>query len=161
VAISTKTKHQMKIRWKTRVSFYSYKYATGPLIDIIVSFFQGFFVLFDKITENEAPPLSKEEALQEYRNRTNLSVNNLPVEFQSLLPLAIKWGIGDDAIREDVTKAATEIEIHQLISALDGKLGAIDRWIDSFPEDSISDEAAAFMYMSQAIEELGLDVKYE
>ena len=45
--------------------------------------------------------------------------------------------------------------------ALTGKLGAIDRWIDSFPEGTMSDEAAAFMYLGEAIEELGLDIEYE
>ena len=151
----------MKIGWKSRISFYAYKYVTRPLLNIIVNLFQCFFVLLDKVTGNEVPPISDEEALQEYRNRINLSVKNVPSEFQALLPMAIKWGIGDDAIRGDVAEAATDIEKLELASALTGKLGAIDRWIDSFPEGSMSDEAAAFMYMTEAVEELGLDVEYE
>ena len=151
----------MKDGWKTRISFYTNKYVTEPLLDIIVNLFQGFFILLDKVTGNEIPPINDEEDLREYRNRTNLLANNVPIEFQALLPLAIKWGISDDAIREDVTEAATEIEKLELTSALSGKLGAIDRWIDSFPEGLMSDEAAAFMFMIEAVEELGLDVEYE
>ncbi|MES9941669.1 MAG: hypothetical protein ABW104_01655 [Candidatus Thiodiazotropha sp. 6PLUC2] len=151
----------MKVGWKTRIYFYTYKYVTGPLLDNIVNLFQGFFILLDKATGNEVPPISDTEALREYRNRTNLLVNNVPTEFQALLPLAIKWGIGDDAIRGEVTEAATEIEKLELASSLSGKLGAIDKWIDSFPEDLMSDEAAAFMFMIEAVEELGLDIEYE
>ncbi|MET0121271.1 MAG: hypothetical protein ABW124_09530 [Candidatus Thiodiazotropha sp. 6PLUC9] len=151
----------MKVGWKTRIYFYTYKYVTGPLLDNIVNLFQGFFILLDKATGNEIPPISDTEALREYRNRTNLLVNNVPTEFQALLPLAIKWGIGDDAIRGEVTEAATEIEKLELASSLSGKLGAIDKWIDSFPEDLMSDEAAAFMFMIEAVEELGLDIEYE
>ncbi|MET0043224.1 MAG: hypothetical protein ABW100_06855 [Candidatus Thiodiazotropha sp. 6PLUC3] len=151
----------MKVGWKTRIYFYTYNYVTGPLLDNIVNLFQGFFILLDKATGNEVPPISDTEALREYRNRTNLLVNNVPTEFQALLPLAIKWGIGDDEIRGEVTEAATEIEKLELASSLSGKLGAIDKWIDSFPEDLMSDEAAAFMFMIEAVEELGLDIEYE
>ncbi|MES9969858.1 MAG: hypothetical protein ABW092_07460 [Candidatus Thiodiazotropha sp.] len=151
----------MIVGWKTRISFYTHKYVTGPLLDIIVNLFQGFFILLDKASGNEVPPISDEEALREYRNRTNLLANNVPIELQALLPLAIKWGISDDAIRGDVTEAATETEKLELTSALSGKLGTIDRWLDSFPEGFMSDEAAAFMFMIEAVEELGLDVEYE
>jgi hypothetical protein len=161
ITVSSRDKHHMKVGWKARISFYAYKYVTGPLLNIIVALFHGFFILLDKVTGNEVPPVRDEEALQEYRNQTNISLNNVPIEFQTLLPLAIKWGIGDDAIRGDVTEAATEFEKHELASALTGKLGAIDKWIDSFPEGSMSNEAATFMYMIEAVEELGLDIEYE
>ena len=85
----------------------------------------------------------------------------MPGEFRDLVPLAIKWGIGDDAIRGDVTEAATEADKLELVSALTGKLGAIDRWVDSFPEGAMTDEAAAFMYMGEAVDELGLDIEYD
>ena len=144
-----------------RVSLLIDRYVTAPLLKGFVNLFQLLFVLFDKITGNEIPSISDEEALQEYRSRTMLSIKNVPNEFKELLPLATKWGIGDDAIRGDVTDAATEADKLELVSALTGKLGAIDRWIDSFPEGRMSDEAAAFMYMGEAIDELGLDIEYE
>lgn len=138
-----------------------YRFVTAPLLKGIVNLFQFFFVWLDKITGNEIPSVSDEDALQEYRHRTKLSKKNVPIEFRELLPLAIKWGIGDDAIRGDVTDAATEPEKRALAEALAGKLGAIDKWIDSFPEGKMSEEAAAFMYMGEAVDELGIDIEYE
>ena len=138
-----------------------YKYVTGPLTDSIVSLFHHLFVWLDKVTGNERRGMSDEEALKQYREQMNLEPANVPVEIRSLLPLAMTWGIGDDAIRSDVVEAATEADKHSLASALNGKLGAIDRWIKSFPEVSMSREAEAFMYLCEAVEELGLDVDYE
>ena len=60
-----------------------------------------------------------------------------------------------------MTDAASESDELELVSALTGKLGAIDRWVDNFPEGSMTDEAAAFMYMGEAVEEPGLDIEYE
>ena len=136
-----------------------YKYVTGPLLNGIVQIFQFFFVWLDKITGNEIPPISDEEALQEYRNGMTLSIDNVADEFKGLFPLAIKWGIGDDAIRGDVTDSATESDIQELVAALTGKLDSIDRWIDSYPEGTMTDEAAAFMYMGEAIEEMELNIE--
>ena len=121
--------------------------------------FQFFFVCLDKVTGNEIPPISDEEALQEYRNDMTLSIDNVPDEFKGLLPLAIKWGIGDDAIRGDVTDSATESDIQELVAALTGRLDSINRWIDSYPEGTMTDEAAAFMYMGEAIEEMELGIE--
>ena len=151
----------MKIDWTTRLSLLFYKYVTGPLSNFIVLLFHNFFVLLDKITGNEHPGTTDEEALQEYRKKMNLEAANVPAEFRGLLPLAVTWGIGDDAIRGDVVEAATEADKRNLELALNGKLGAIDRWITSFPEVSMSREAEAFMYLCEAVEELGLNIDYE
>ena len=136
-----------------------YKYVTGPLLNGIVQIFQFFFVWLDKVTGNEIPPISDEEALQEYRNDMTLSIDNVPDEFKEFFPLAIKWGIGDDAIRGDVTDSATESDIQELVAALTGRLDSINRWIDSYPEGTMTDEAAAFMYMGEAIEEMELGIE--
>ena len=149
----------MKISWKMRLSLLIYKYVTGPLLDGIVQIFQFFFVWLDKVTGNEIPPISDEEALQEYRNGMTLSIDNVPDALKGLFPLAIKWGIGDDAIRGDVTDSATESDIQELVAALTGRLDSIDRWIDSYPEGTMTDEAAAFMYMGEAIEEMELNIE--
>lgn len=150
----------MKINWKIKLSLFIYKYVTGPLTAGIVNLFQCLFVWLDKVTGNEVSPISDEEALQEYRDHTRLTKDDVPDEFKDLIPLAIKWGIGDDAIRGDVVEAATESDKLELESALSGKLAAIDKWIQSFPEDSMTDEAAAFMYLAEAVEELEMDIEY-
>ena len=135
------------------------KYVIAPLLNGIVQIFQFLFVLLDKVTGNEVPAIGDEEALQEWRNDTTLSIDNVPDEFKILFPLAIKWGIGDDAIRGDVTDSATESDKKELVVALTGELDSIDRWIDSYPEGAMTDEAAAFMYMGEAIDEMELDIE--
>lgn len=160
-AIVSKLLVLMKIGWTTRLSLLFYKYVTGPLTDGIVFLFHNLFVWLDKLTGNEVPGMSNEEALEDYRKHMNLEPANVPIEFRGLLPLAVTWGIGDDAIRGDVVDAATEADKRDLVTALNGKLGAIDRWITSFPEVSMSREAEAFMYLCEAVEELGLDIDYE
>ena len=134
------------------------KYVTGPLLNGIVQIFQFLFDCLGKVTGNEIPAISDEDELQEYRDGMNLSIDNVPDELKELFPLAIKWGIGDDAIRGDVTDSATEADILELVVALTGKLDSIDRWIGSYPEGTMTDEAAAFMYMGEAIDEMELDI---
>jgi len=137
------------------------KYVIGPSFKVIIQFFQFFFVCIDKLTGKEISVIIDEEELQEYRNDITLSVENVPDEFKKLLPLATKWGVGDDAIRGDITDSATESDKQELIVALTGKLGSIDRWIDSYPEGSMTEEAAAFMYMGEAIDEMELEIAYD
>ena len=147
----------MKISWKMRLYLSLDKYVLGPLLKVIVSVFQFLFICLDKITGAEIPAMSDEEELQEYGKCTTLSIENVPDELKGLFPLALKWGIGDDAIRGDVTDSATESDKQELVAAVAGRLCSMDRWINSFPEGLMTDEAAAFMYMGEAIEEMELD----
>ena len=149
----------MTISWKMRLYLWVDKYVTRPFLDGTVSVFQFLFVWLDRITGSEIPAVSDEEELQDYRNCTTLSIDNVPDEFKGLFPLAVKWGIGDDAVRSDVTDSATESDKQELVAALAGRLRSIDRWINRFPEGSMTDEAAAFMYMGEAIEEMELDIE--
>lgn len=149
----------VKISWNMRLCLLVDKYVTGPLLGGIVNIFQFLFVWLDKLSGNETPPVSDGEELQEYRNSATLSIDNVPDEFREFFHLALKWGIGDDAIRGEVVDSATETDKQELIAALTGQLCSIDRWIDSFPEGSMTDEAAAFMYLGEAIEEVRLDIE--
>ena len=151
----------MKLPWTTRISLFFYRYITGPLTDGFVNLGQRIFIWLDKITGKEIPPISEEEELLEHRRQTNLKKDNVPEELQHLVSLAAMWGIGDDAIRGDIVAAATDEDKQTLIAAMDGKLVFVDKWLESFAEGSMTDEAAAFMYLAAAIEELGLDVRYE
>lgn len=100
-----------------RLSLLIDNFVMAPLLNAFVGLFQIFFVGLDKIMGNEVSAVSDEEALQEYRDRTVLSEINVPFEFKALLPLAGKWGIGDDSIRGDLTDSASEVEKRQLILA--------------------------------------------
>jgi hypothetical protein len=99
-----------------------------------------------------------ENDLEEYRQSLALDREKVPRELRDLLPLAARWGIGDDAIRSDAARLITERDKTALVSALSGRLGVIDRWLDSFPEGTMSDETAAFMYLTELVDELELEI---
>jgi hypothetical protein len=89
--VSSQDCYLMQISWKLRLSLLVDKYVTGPFLNGIVQILQFFFVWLDKVTGNEIPAISDEEALQEHRNGMTLSIDNVPDEFKGLFPLAINW----------------------------------------------------------------------
>jgi hypothetical protein len=84
-----------------------------------------------------------------------LDPDQVPEALRDLLPLAAKWGIGDDIIRSDLQSKVGMDEQRELQEALKGRSAAITRWLDSFGTDPMSAEAGAFMYMLLGIEEMG------
>ena len=88
-----------------------------------------------------------------------LDPDQVPESLHDLLPLAAKWGIGDDIIRSDLHSKVGEDEKRELQDALKGRSAAISRWLDSFGTDPMSAEAGAFMYMLLGVEELGLRIE--
>jgi len=85
---------------------------------------------------------------------TRLNVNNVPEDLRHLVPLAERWGIGDDVDRiaaVDGATAADRAELERAIAPSDARITA---WLDSFRQQPMTDEAAAFMYMQLALEEM-------
>lgn len=80
----------------------------------------------------------------------------VPDHLRDLLPLARKWGVGDDIIRDDLEEKASEAEKQELQLALRGRTRSITEWLDSFGNALMPEEAAAFMYMLQALDEMHL-----
>lgn len=88
--------------------------------------------------------------------RVRLNPARVPGELRAVVPFAERWGIGDDAIREAALDAATEEEKSEFAAAVNPYNARITKWLDSFPQGSgMSDEAAAFMFMQSALDELG------
>ena len=83
-----------------------------------------------------------------------LDASKVPEDLRSLVPLAARWGIGDDVDRNAKVDRATDAERAELKNAVDPLSTRITAWLDSFPVGSMSDEAAAFMYMQLALEEM-------
>jgi len=67
-----------------------------------------------------------------------LNPANVPPEVAALLPLASRWGIGDDAERSISVRNATRQELSSLVEAVDGvDEEALYGWLsgpDSFAE---------------------------
>ena len=88
---------------------------------------------------------------------SRLDSSKVPSDLVDLVPLAEKWGIGDDLIREDFQSKATVADKQALAKALTGRNTRITQWLDSLPKDApMSEEAAAFMYMQLGLDEMGL-----
>lgn len=91
----------------------------------------------------------------ENRPALRLDSQRVPPHLHDLIPLAETWGIGDDIIRFDFEQKATETARRELVTSLGGRLDAIQEWLDSQPRgQAISEEAAAFMYLLAAYDEV-------
>ena len=78
----------------------------------------------------------------------------VPPDLRHLIPLAQEWGIGDDVERVAKVDAATPAQRAELRRAVGPHQARITQWLDSFGQSEMSQEAAAFMYMQLAIEEM-------
>lgn len=87
-------------------------------------------------------------------SRYELQPENVPQHLRHLVPLAEKWGIGDDVERGEFIERASAGDREALIKAIAPRQDAITSWLDSFGTDPMTDEAAAFMYMQLAVEEM-------
>ncbi len=88
---------------------------------------------------------------------TILNPSAVPENLRPAIPVAQRFGIGDDGYREDALHAASDAEIQELRQTVVRHGAEIDRWLNSLdPDQEMSDEAAAFMYMLVAHEEIGL-----
>lgn len=105
---------------------------------------------------------------REMKAKYNLTIENykppqlnperVPPHLRGLLPIAAKWGICDDIIRDDLQNKTLESERQELAEMLSGRVQAINEWLDSFDSDPMPPEAAAFMYMMLGLDEMGIDV---
>lgn len=106
------------------------------------------------------PPVddANKDELRDYRQSNIVLKSDTPPDLHGLIPLAKKWGIGDDSIRGYATDTITDREKQKISAALHGKMHTINEWLQAIPEGSMSDSAAAFMYLLDAVEEMELAV---
>jgi hypothetical protein len=84
-----------------------------------------------------------------------LDTMRIPVELRPLTALAAEWGIGDDDERAQKVEGSSSEQRQALRAAVLPHDQRITDWLDSFGQGSaMTDEAAAFMYMRLAIEEM-------
>lgn len=94
----------------------------------------------------------------EYRPDMRLDPERVPEALRHLVPHAEKWGIGDDIIRNDLIDKATAAEKRELHDALYEPYEQINSWLSSFGTAPMTDEAVAFMYMQEALDEMGYHI---
>lgn len=78
----------------------------------------------------------------------------VPGELRGLVAFAQEWGIGDDVERGAKVERATSAERARVRAAVAPFQERITTWLNSFGRDPMPDEAAAFMYLQLAIEEM-------
>lgn len=78
----------------------------------------------------------------------------VPEELRGLVAFAQEWGIGDDVERGAKVERATSAERARVRAAVAPFQERITAWLNSFGRDPMPDEAAAFMYLQLAIEEM-------
>jgi hypothetical protein len=94
----------------------------------------------------------------EHYKPPQLNPEIVPHHLRDLLPIAEKWGIEDDIVRDDFQQKAPENEKQELGKLLSGRGQAINKWLDSFGSNPMPPEAAVFMYMMLGLDEMGIHI---
>ncbi len=82
-----------------------------------------------------------------------LDPDEVPRNLHFLIPLAKKWGIGDDVERSEFMDSATLQEVEELEEKVGPKMQEISEWILKYPEDHYSDTTYFFTYLMCAYDE--------
>jgi tetratricopeptide (TPR) repeat protein len=80
--------------------------------------------------------------------------SRVPAALQALAAWASRYGVGDDHCRPYLLKRLTRKQRQSLIRLVDKHAAEIERWLDSFAPGKMSDEAAAYMYLAEGVEEI-------
>lgn len=87
--------------------------------------------------------------------KQSFDASRVPASIRALASAASHYGIGDDPCRYLLMKRIPKKERDQLIRRADRLAKKVDEWLDSFGGgDKMSDEAAAFMYLMNGVEEI-------
>jgi hypothetical protein len=84
----------------------------------------------------------------------SFDASRVPDELRPLADWAARYGVGDDHCRPYLMKRLTRSQKDSLIRTMDGKADAVQRWLDRFAAGEFTDEAAAFMYLAEGVEEI-------
>ncbi len=103
---------------------------------------------------DRAPATNDPPAAATDTRAQRLDTEQVPADLRHLVPMAERWGIGDDVDRVAKGDRATAAEREELRAAVEPHHARITAWLNSFGQGPMSDEAAAFMYMQLALEEM-------
>jgi tetratricopeptide (TPR) repeat protein len=99
-------------------------------------------------------PQTDAELAEADRAAIRVDPKEVPDDLRDLIPLAERWGVGDDSSRAWLVDHASAREKRQLRAALEGRADRIGAWLDAFNDGPLSDSAAAFLYLMEAVEEM-------
>ncbi len=118
--------------------------------------------LWDEIEQIQIRGRNRSELDSELEQQIDLcrpkkiDARRVPRNLRSLIPVALKWGIGDDFARGLLVSRTSKSEKRQLCKVLSVEVRRrINDWLDHFgAEVAMTEEAACFMYLLLAYEEL-------
>lgn len=94
----------------------------------------------------------KYDLYAENRSVIQLDAAKVPEKFRHLIPMAEKWGISDDLIREDMVDKASPQEIEELKKFIEEWDRPLDEWLagpEAYESES-SEEYTAFTCLRMA-----------
>ena len=93
---------------------------------------------------------------EEERDRTlgALDETAVPESFRALIPLARRYGVGDDPCRAYFISRTTKAEQKRHLAQSAPHLDTIQEWVDTYRPEAMPPEAAAFFWLLEALEEM-------
>jgi len=86
--------------------------------------------------------------------KTKIFRKNIPANLHPLIPLIKKWSVSDDNDREQLVDEATEKEKKRLVKTVAPYTPEINKFLDSFGDGVLSDEAILFGNLAELVSEL-------
>ena len=83
---------------------------------------------------------------------------NIPDNLKSLFPLLKKWSISDDDLREQLVEETSERQKKKLIKSVDPFMNEINKFLDSFEDQPLSEEAILMGNLAELVSELKLTI---
>jgi tetratricopeptide (TPR) repeat protein len=80
--------------------------------------------------------------------------SRVPEAIRALADWASRFGIGDDVCRPFLLMRLPKAQQAKLIRAVDAHADQIHAWLDGFPSGKMTEEAAAFLYLTEGVEEI-------
>lgn len=93
---------------------------------------------------------------EEERDRAIAALDEsaVPLSLHAVLPLARRYGVGDDPSRAYFINRTTNAERKRHLALVEPHLDEIQRWVSTHEPGSMPAEAAAFFWLLEAIEEM-------
>ncbi len=98
--------------------------------------------------------VNKYDTLFKKEVKTKIFRKNIPVNLHPLIPLIKKWSVSDDSDREQLVDEATEKEKKRLVKTVAPYMPEINKFLDSFEDGVLSDEAILFGNLAELVSEL-------
>ena len=93
------------------------------------------------------------------RTMSGLDESAVPDSLRGLLPLARRYGVGDDPCRAYFISRTPKREQRQHLELAKPHLDDMQRWVATYRPESLPPEAAAFFWLLEALEEMRLSVQ--